>query len=240
MAWDPKDADMHFGRGSCYYKLGSYQKSVNDFSEVIKMFPTEIISYLKRSLPYIELTKYADAKSDLRKYLHLGGKQEGAYYYLGWCYTYLADSDPSKSDSAIICLKFYIQGKNEANRNDPSSYMLLGMAFTKKRDSAAAYENFRKSISLNSSSSETYFQWGNSALIFRNFKKADELFSEARRRGKGVSVDLYNRYGLAKAGIGDTTSAIEYYSKALAIDNGLRKVYENRLALLLAPSIIII
>ena len=232
LEWTPSDADMYFGRGSAYYKLGNYSKSISDLNTSIKIHPKYVLFYFKRALSYVSNSQYREAKLDLNKYLQLGGKDEGVYYYLGLCEVYLSDTDLSRADSAINYLTRYTTSKNKVEYDNPWGYQLLGLAYAMKKDSARSRQNFRKSMLLNPENKDTYYRWGLSETDFKNYKKADELFTAAYKRMKSPSAEFYYRYGLSKASIRDTTMAMEYYAKALALDSNKREVYENRLALL--------
>ena len=229
LKWDPNDPIVHFGRGSVRYKLGNYEGAITDFNFSISKLPKASIFYLKRSLAYVENSQYSEAKKDLKKYLQLGGKEEGVFYYLGLSNAYLGDFDPSLADSAIYYLTIYVSSMNKSNSNDPTVYQLLGMAYSQKKDTAKTRLNFRKSLSLDSENKDTYFRWGNAELNFGDYRKANDLFTETNKRIKSPSAGFYYHSGLAKIGIKDTTEAVNNFTKALALDSNKRDVYEYRI-----------
>jgi tetratricopeptide (TPR) repeat protein len=225
---NPKDDDLYFGRATSNYKTHQYKKSIADYSVVIKRHPRFELSYIRRAISYVELEQYEEAKKDIKKYFQLGGKDDAAYYFRGLVNTRLGSDKPLLLDSAIADLVRYTQSKDEAKRKDPMAFQTLGTAYSKKRDSTNSRKNFKISLQLDSTNANTYFRWGSSELTFRNPKKADELISQARTMTNSPSKSLLLNLGIAKSGVGDTTSAINNFTEALKQDSTFYDAYEYR------------
>lgn len=78
-------------RGMAYFMLGEYQKSIDDFTQALKLKPDYFRAYNNRGITYRMLHQYVEALADLEHSLELNAYQTDAYYIQALSYFDLED-----------------------------------------------------------------------------------------------------------------------------------------------------
>jgi tetratricopeptide (TPR) repeat protein len=223
LKFDPSDIPTIFGRAMCRNQLEYFQLALDDYDICIKSLPKRSILYQARGFVYYNMKKYDATIRDFLKYRQLGGKDSKAIYFIAECYLHLSNENASLADSAI----YYIKKYQESNSDAPS-YRILGQAYETKGDSSVSFNNFRKSFELDSTSKELYFEWGGAEVNFDNYSKALVHLHRALNKEVLPSSELFYRIGLAKEGLRDTADAVQFFSKAIQVDDDRIDIYKTR------------
>ena len=83
----PNNVDTYNKRGTAYYNLGDYQRTVEDDSEAIRLSPDYADAYNNRAGAYVKLGKYKEALEDYNQAILL--KPEYAIFYNNRAVVYL-------------------------------------------------------------------------------------------------------------------------------------------------------
>ena len=63
--------NLFYNRGQCYFKIGKYNKSLNDFQEVLKFNNKDFESYYHLGKCYFKIGKFKKSIKILTKSIHL-------------------------------------------------------------------------------------------------------------------------------------------------------------------------
>lgn len=218
---------FHFGRGQCFIDLERYQEAIEDFTFCIRLRPRSRPGYSKRGFAFFYLKKYKESIRDFNQYFQMGGTEAASYYYRGTSYLNLSSSNVLYTDSAIVDYKIMESLDGKGN-----SYAGIGAAYGIKGDSSSARKNFRLAIKNDPEDSETYYLWGRSELNFGEYKRALDLFNKQVSLVKVMDSNLYFSLAMAKLGLCELTSSLEYFAKAIELDSLNAEFYFGRIGAL--------
>jgi len=148
--------------GYCNSELGHYQEAINDYNEVIKLYPEKLYpkiklypelasAYAGRGFAYGQLDEYPKALNDFTKALELDPKYTKAYAFRGAVYGELGE------------YKKAINDYNEAIELDPkfaTVYYTRGAAYLNLGKYQKAIDDFTKSIDQNPEDANAYLSRG--------------------------------------------------------------------------------
>jgi tetratricopeptide (TPR) repeat protein len=83
----PNNADIYNKRGTAYYNLGDYQRTVEDDSEAIRLSPGYADAFNNRAGAYVKLEKYKEALEDYNQAIRF--KPEYAIFHNNRAVVYL-------------------------------------------------------------------------------------------------------------------------------------------------------
>lgn len=135
-------AKAYLFRGNCFIVMKDYEKSILDYSEVIKLEPTIAESYSARAACYKELNNIPKAKEDFKKVIELETKNSMGYFGLGSVFAMEKDFD-----NAIINLEKAIKLKLDIQALD-YAYTFLVDIYINKKDYGNLYFYTEKLIKL--------------------------------------------------------------------------------------------
>ena len=87
-------------RGFEYYKLGQYDRAIQDYDEAIRLDPQLAVVYNNRGLAYNELGQYERAIKDFGEAIRLDPKDADAYRNRGLTYEAIGKSEEAERDFA--------------------------------------------------------------------------------------------------------------------------------------------
>ena len=136
-----QSAFAHLQRGLSYYDKQEYDKAVADFTESIRLNPSEASPYIGRGAAYMYKEELRKAIADFSDALRLSPGQAFAHMQRGIAYHRTGDADQALADYT------------EAHRltpKDPAPLVNRGIVYyTKKGKFASAIEDFDEALRLN-------------------------------------------------------------------------------------------
>jgi len=225
------DWEEYYYRGSEKFKTEDYDGAIIDFSESIKLQPS-VNAYVNRGLSKEYINDYPGAIIDMQRAIEIDPKDWQSYYYLG-IYLYVYKEDYFGSLSALenyFKVTQWVADYNDLEAQYYFSKSLFMKEFydesfsridwlIKNHDLTSILENYEVA-EIYSLRGRNYFVKDSFALVMVDYEKA---------------VELNPKYALYQELIGDFyletkeyDKAIEYYNKAILIDQNKTTVYEYR------------
>ena len=199
-------------------KQEQYKKSIEHYTEALKLNPQLIAIYYNRGLAYDSRGDFECAIQDFTKAIELKSDYADAYHSRGLAYGKTGDNN-----SAIEDFTKAIQ----LQQNDADAYYNRGLAYSKTGDNNSAIEDFTKAIALKPDFAEAYYnrgvayrEKGDSERAVEDFTKAIEL--------KPNYAKAYDNRGVTYGNRGDSERAISDFTKAIELKPNFAKAYYNR------------
>jgi len=86
-----EEAAIYFRRGNAYFKLQNYERSIQDYSRAIDVFPEYIEAYYNRAIAYKYVENYLKAIEDYSTIIEIAPNFVAAYAGRATLYTALND-----------------------------------------------------------------------------------------------------------------------------------------------------
>jgi tetratricopeptide (TPR) repeat protein len=222
----PQNESFHFARGFCYSELKRYKEAIEDFTFCISLDPSFWGYYSCRGYAFFCLARYWEAIDDFNEYFRLGGAQAASYYYRGQSYVNVASENRVYADSAIANFNMV------KDMDGYDIFSFLGAAYAIKRDSSSARKYFRMAVKNKPEDIETYHLWGRSEFNLGDYKRALELFNKQATLVKVIDSDLNFSFAMAKLGLCELATSLEYFAKSIELDSLNEEVYAGRVGAL--------
>ncbi|MDX2045613.1 MAG: tetratricopeptide repeat protein [Chitinophagaceae bacterium] len=232
---DPKYTDSYVGRGLCYRQLAAYQKATDDFSKAIETDPSHINALLNRGDLYSALGMYEKALADFTKIILISPQYADAYNNRGIAYTLWGKYSESADDfkkaielnpqHAQACINILIPLIQNNQFAEAGAYYSL---YSSKQ--LKAYIEYDRWKFL-----KTYISACVTELPQKNYQKAKQLLQESlkqysdyinTREEEKEGMKIYVGFVFSKLGYTcqqqfQQEEALNYYNKALAINNNI-------------------
>jgi len=145
----PEDALAYHNRAVAHFRLGHYQRAVDDFNKAIEFAPGEATTYYNRAIAYGILGKHKEAIEDGTKTIKLNSQYANAYVNRG--IDYLASGNCDKAfDDFNKAIEF--------NSKDFSAYYARGVAYYKLGSNKRAIKDFEKAAQMGSQKARDYLK----------------------------------------------------------------------------------
>lgn len=177
----PYMARAYGNRGNYYLNNGMPNESIADFSEAIKLRPTEAQSYYNRAVTYIKLNKLPEAYADLelaKKY-----NPVGALIYSNLAFIKFMQRDNAGAlEAANTCIKL--------DPNIPEAYNIRAAIEFMNKDNAGSERDLNKAISLKPDFGDAY---KNRGILYMNTGRKGQAcddFNKAQMYGNADAAGL--------------------------------------------------
>jgi tetratricopeptide (TPR) repeat protein len=129
-------------RGSCYFFKGEFDRTIADYSAVVRLKPTDAIAFGCRGMAYAEIGEFDKAIADVNEAIRLNRGVAEAYATRAFLYAdkQIVDKADSDGTKAVTLAP-----------NLPYASFCRGYALWKKGDRAAADKAFAAAVRLESS-----------------------------------------------------------------------------------------
>jgi tetratricopeptide (TPR) repeat protein len=209
---------LYFERGSLYLSQDLYQKSLDNFTEAIRLSPSTPDYYFKRAASLYYLNRHLEAIQDYRKSIDLNYGKADCYLNLGACYRALGDYDNSlaclqesinlaaKSEAPLISRsQTYLKLKQhdlavadlnralELNPTSVKAMLVLGIVYGAKMDFKTALEFYIKAYKLNPEIQQTTCL-AEAYICANDFKNALLFAAEAYQKAKTPREQIFAKY----------------------------------------------
>ena len=225
------DWEEYYYRGSEKFKAEDYDGAIIDFSESIKLQPS-VNAYVNRGLSKEYINDYPGAMIDMQRAIEIDPKDWQPYYYLG---IYLNEYKKDYFGSLSAFENYFNATPWVADYNDLEAQYYFSQSLYMKEfydESFSSIDWLIKDYDLT-----TVLENDRIAKIYslrgRNYYEKDSFALAMIDYEK--TVELNPKYALYQELIGDFyletkeyDKAIEYYNKAILIDQNKTTVYEYR------------
>lgn len=209
----------YFRRGEVLYELEDYRSAIEDFDSGLRIDPNDENAYVTRSYANYQLENYPSALADINKALQLNPMVISRYRHRGHVYLMLSnynqaiadytkciESEPDNAAYRFNRIDAYMKAKEydkaiyELDRlvfKEPTAdkFNYRGVAYFRKRNFKAAFENFNKAIEAVSTNGHYFsnrgyvYMWKkNYALAKADFEKAYELDHKCPETLKNLGI----------------------------------------------------
>jgi len=200
-------ADEYELRGDEFLRQGNYGLAFLQYSKAHALLPSGFRLRYKIGRLYIAKDLLPDALAHFESMLR--DFPENALTYEGLGRVYMASGDLEKAEKNL----------EEAARRSPAlweSYNLLGMISDRKKEFEKAEGHYSRAIALKPEEAALFNNMGISFYLAGKYENAAGAFSEAIRLSPRERTynKTYNNLGLALAGLGRYSDALENFKKA--------------------------
>ncbi|RPJ79696.1 MAG: tetratricopeptide repeat protein, partial [Deltaproteobacteria bacterium] len=196
------NAETISSRGVAWFKKGDLRKSLQDFSQAIKMNPKLSKAYNSRGILYFTLRKYQYAITDFSKAIELEPHYTNAYNNRGISWRNMGEYLKAIADYTRTM---------EINPSDPEAYNSLAWILatcpdSKSRDGKRAVELSSRAFLLRPDSfkldtlAAAYAETGNFKEAISAQEKSILLMSKSRVQNKKAMEEFHNHLESYKSG----------------------------------------
>lgn len=219
---NPLNTQAYFQRGNFKMQIGDYPGAIDDFGQTIKLDNTLAEAYYNRGRSYATLEEFKEAIADFVRSAELNFKAAGAYYNSGLASLKINDLDKAK-EYLLKCIAL-----DKKKEHASKAFHLLGVLEMMRENSSTSIGYFNRSIKLDSTFADAYFNRGIAYGMMKEYRKAIRDLNTCIKLGN-TSPDVYFARGVNKislfnyaAGCDDLAKAEELgYEKA----SNMRKQY---------------
>jgi tetratricopeptide (TPR) repeat protein len=136
---NPDFVNAYALRGDAYFKLGLFDRALEDSDQVIRRAPADFLGRLSRTAALIGLQRYEDAVAASARALEMNPDNPDAWYNRGLGFYHL-----NLPDSALVCFSRAI----ELDPRQPNYYKNRGAAFIKKGNKTEAVADCSRALEL--------------------------------------------------------------------------------------------
>ncbi len=187
---NPNYAVAHLGAGYCRYELRQYREAIENFKQVIRIYPKEsnmlFLAYDSLSYIYHELKQYEDAVEVSKQAIRLDSNSYSVFNNLGLSYYAL-----KQYRDAVSCFQKAILNSNKSSDKINAIYN-LGMAYLALGDKNSALEQQKLLANLDSEKAKQLLSMLTN--ISGYWKVSDSLTYKIVDDGYKVTVQFYTYF----------------------------------------------
>ena len=212
-----KREDIYFNRGCEYWVLGEYDKSIDDFSAMLKIRPKSFDGLTYRAAGYARKKDNEAAMTDITNALKI--KSYGDWrIFIGRLYIEIEDNEVK---IANITKKLWKIKKYAL------WYALRGRLYIEMANNEAAIADLNMAIKIDKKNAVYLFARGYAYYNIKEYRRAIEDYTKAIEIDNN-NAKYYKDRAHANNEIEEYEQAIEDFTKALDIDNNNAECYAGR------------
>lgn len=202
-----ENGNTYMKRGFAYLLSGQFPLALQDFTDALRLAPSNREAIFGRGIARFEMKDYTDAEVDLKQYLDLVNINPMAFDYMAALCLMRQDFQCALNNysDVIRCDSLYLDAYN--NR---------AIARFNLRDYKGALEDLNVAIRIHPNDRKAINNRGGTKLLLKDFKGALEDFNKAIELDPRYA-DAYNNRGRAKLALGDNEGACADWHKALSL-----------------------
>lgn len=204
---DTVNVIAYLQRANFKMKIEDYAGAIEDYDKTIKLSPSCSEAIYNRGISKARISNFKDAVQDFEEALNRKYKAPGAMYNLGLSYLNLKQPDEAEK-YLLACTK-----ENSRDINDGNVLQLLGTLELMKNNNGQAIKYFTKSLQIDSSNRETYFNRGLAFGYLKDYQKAFDDLNKCIQMGYH-SADVYFARGVQYINLQNFKSGCEDFKKA--------------------------
>ena len=194
--------------------------SIEDFSKVIELDPSNYKAFHRRGTSKIQLRDYESSIKDFDMAIKINPQYSDSYYNRGHVKNIIGNYEGSKED---------FTNSIKLRPDDTDAYNMRGLVKSSLGDYQGAIEDFSTGIEINPSSFKTARLYGNRAgerRLIGDYDGSIEDYTIALKFEKNLS--WYIGLGTSKFYLDDYKGAIEDYTKAIELNSEYSMAYYFR------------
>jgi tetratricopeptide (TPR) repeat protein len=202
-----ENTNTYMKRGYSYLMKDNYPMSIQDFTDALRIMPSNKLALLGRGIARYQLKDYSGAQTDLKAYIDLDQKNAMAYNYM----------------AAVCFMRQDFNGAlanyNEVARIDttyPDLYTNRGMMRHYLRDFSGAVLDYNKAIRAKPGNASAYNNRAAAYMAMNEFTSALPDLNKAIELNSGYS-DAYDNRGRVKQKLGDLAGACQDWQTAWSL-----------------------
>jgi tetratricopeptide (TPR) repeat protein len=209
---EPSNTEAFLKRGTFRMNISDYINAIEDFTKALNLDPSLAEAYFNRGISYANLGEFEKAKADFDKAAGFNYKTAGASFNSGMaCYRL------KQYDMAVSYLKKSINLDSENEHSARANY-ILGAIEMMQNQSAKAIGHFNRSIQIDSTSADAYFNRGIAFGMLKEYVKAIHDLDKCLTLGKKTS-DVYFARGVQRISISNFQAGCDDLAKASEMGN---------------------
>jgi len=201
-----ENGNSYFKRGYAYLLSGNFPMALQDFTEVLRIFPEYREAIFGRAIARFEMGDYKSAEEDMKQYLDLVNINDVAFDYMAaLCFM----------RKAYLCA---LQNYSDVIRVDslyPDVYTNRAMIRHYLRDYKGAMQDYDIAIKQNPEDKKIYNNRAATRMMMKDFRGALKDFDKAIELDP-MYADAYNNRGRVKHHLDDVEGACSDWHKALS------------------------
>jgi tetratricopeptide (TPR) repeat protein len=205
-------------QGNEKFDRKDYKGAIEDYTQVIRLNPSNDDAYFSRGTAHIKLKNYQQAIADFTQVLRIAPNDAEAYFRRGNAHSALKEDQKAIEDYTQVI---------RLNPKDDVAYFKRGIARALLRDPQKAIEDYTEAIRLNPRYDNAYLGRGNAHFVLKNDQKALEDYDKAIQINPD-NVLGYSVRGSSRAVLKDYQGAIEDYTQVIRLDPNDDKAYFSR------------
>ncbi|MGN6618233.1 MAG: tetratricopeptide repeat protein [Ilyomonas sp.] len=214
---DPQPVDAYFNLGLIYY-TSDPAKAIDNFKQVLILSPKDSEACYNIGILYTDNNEHEKAVFYLSKCVELNPSNTAALNELGVIH-YEVFKDYEKA-------KFYYESVLKVDPNFSKAYYNLGLIDMVTENTETAIRFFEKAIELDGSIKSAYTELAKLYKKKNDFNKANEVLLTCILK-LGEDAKIYNSIGVNYYTMAEDEKAVEFYKKAIALDEGFADAYFN-------------
>ncbi|MBL7138083.1 MAG: tetratricopeptide repeat protein [Bacteroidales bacterium] len=201
-----ENGNTYLKRGFAFLLSGQFPKALQDFTEVLRIFPSRKEAIFGLGIARFEMKDYAGAEVDLKQYLDLVNNNAMAFDYMAaLCFIRQDFQCALQNYSDVIrCDSLYLDAYT--NRAMIRHYL---------RDYKGALEDYNIAIKQNPNDKKIYNNRAAARMLLKDYKAALEDLDKAIELDP-LYADAYNNRGRVRHYLGDAEGACADWHKALS------------------------
>ena len=208
----------HMRQAEKYTKAGEYDKAIADYTEAIRLNPTDALAYITRGNAFWFNDEDDKAIADYTEAIRLDPKIASFYHSRGMVYYYKDEYDEAIADYT------------EAIRLDPkiaSFYHSRGMAYYYEDEDDKAIADYTEAIRLDPKIASFYHSQGLAHYDEDEYDEAIADYTEAIRLDPKIA-SFYHSRGIAHYDSNEYDEAIADYTEAIRLNPSDASAYSAR------------
>jgi tetratricopeptide (TPR) repeat protein len=218
MKIDSTKAKYYVTLADVYFASNKTRLAKETLEITVKKFPSNTEALLKLAELYYLVRQYENAITNINKALKIDENMANAYFLKGSVFKEMGDTA-----KAISSLQTAIEQDNKFF----DAYLDIGILYATRKN-PIAFEYFNNALRINPNSENAVFA---KAKLLQDLNKIDEsitLYKEILVRNKDNSDALYNLGAISLEKKKNPKEAVDYFSKAIAVDPKFTNAYLGR------------
>jgi len=205
-------------RAAAYFNTGKYDKTVEDYTEYLKLKNNESTIYFNRGMAYYFLHKNEDAINDFNRSIQLDAKNSRAYHFRSLAYFNL-----QKYNEAIVDVNTILT----INANVIDDYYIRGSSYLNLGKYQEAISDLTLAISSNPNYFDAYNNRGLAYYYLHKFDRALADYTYSIKHNQSYPYTFFNR-ALVYDELQNYNEAIADYTMVIQLLPNYAQTYYNR------------
>jgi tetratricopeptide (TPR) repeat protein len=213
-----KRRDLLFLAAACYFKIGDFEAAIQNYDEIIRTNPTDLLAYINRGNAYLYLGQQENSIRDFDKAVEINPNSAQALLMRAYFFIFEKQYQSAMAD---------INRALEIDPNISAAYIDLGIIYGNQGQHELALQEFNKALNLQPNSFNALNNRGGTYNNLGEYRKAIEDYNKALKIRPESSIAYTNR-GYSYEQLGKYEQALNDYTRAIQLDPKNEIAVQNR------------